>query len=58
MRVCREGHEEICHEGKDCPFCAYIEEAETMLGEAEQDLMDMQGKMDMKEEKQEDGQRG
>lgn len=38
MRLCEEGHEEICFVSRRCPLCAVIEEAnalERQLAEAE-----------------------
>lgn len=28
MNICSKNHDEICFEGKDCPFCDYIERTE------------------------------
>ena len=28
MNLCDDGHDEVCYEGKKCPFCTYIEESE------------------------------
>lgn len=28
MNLCSRNHEEVCFEGRNCPFCAVIEEKE------------------------------
>lgn len=37
MRLCDDGHEEVCYEGKDCPVCDAIAE----LREAEEQIRDL-----------------
>lgn len=39
MNLCSNGHEEICHEGRECPFCAKIQEMKT-------DIDDLENKLD------------
>lgn len=28
MNLCDDGHQEICYEGRNCPFCEYIEDVQ------------------------------
>lgn len=40
-----KSHDEICHEGTDCPFCAYMEEKQNEIDE----LKDQVKKLDEEE---------
>lgn len=42
MRLCSDGHEEICHENRNCPLCAAQEEIDGL----EVDVRMLQSKVD------------
>jgi glutaredoxin len=33
MNLCADGHDEICYESRDCPFCEKIKESDETIGE-------------------------
>ena len=33
MYICGDNHEEICHEGRNCPMCAKMEETDQEISE-------------------------
>jgi hypothetical protein len=33
MRLCDNGHDEVCYDGRDCPVCALREEINRLLDE-------------------------
>jgi hypothetical protein len=39
MYLCDDDHDEICHEGRQCPFCAKIKEKD-------QEISDLNNKLD------------
>lgn len=43
MNICSDGHPEICFEGRDCPFCAYIYEKESEILSLNADLKRLEG---------------
>jgi hypothetical protein len=55
MDVCSDGHEEIVHEGRNCPTCAIVEEnkelkekvaeLQTLLDDAEADVSELTEKL-------------
>jgi hypothetical protein len=40
MNLCSNDHDEICHEGHDCPFCAMRKEKDERIEELERELGD------------------
>jgi hypothetical protein len=57
MNLCSSGHDEICYEGRTCPFCVYIKESEEGLGaiqdkltEAKDSLADAEARISELEE--------
>ena len=41
MELCDSGHDLICFEGKNCPFCEEIEHMESRIEELETEIEDL-----------------
>jgi TolA-binding protein len=41
MNLCDSGHDEICHEGRQCPFCAKIEEKDQEISDLNMKIDDL-----------------
>lgn len=45
MNLCSSGHDEICHEGRDCPLCAHIKESKETISELESKIDELKGEI-------------
>jgi hypothetical protein len=41
MDLCSKGHDEICHEGRKCPFCDYMEKANNEMEDLRKEINDL-----------------
>ncbi len=41
MYLCSDGHEEICHENRECPFCEMKNNLEKQLYNANEQIEDL-----------------
>jgi transcription initiation factor IIE alpha subunit len=49
MNLCSDGHDEVCHEGKDCPACEIkgeLKDANDTIGELREKVSDLQSTID------------
>lgn len=44
MQLCDSGHDLICFEGKNCPFCEEIERMESRIEELEDEFAELEAK--------------
>jgi len=49
MNLC-DNHDEICYEGRRCPFCDYIGKADKEMADLRKEINDLQSKLSTYEE--------
>jgi hypothetical protein len=49
MKICADKHDEICFEGRNCPFCDYITDMELQLKEAGEEIQKLEEALKEKE---------
>lgn len=42
MNLCSDGHEEICHEGRNCPVCEIIKEKDGRIEDLENKVQSLE----------------
>lgn len=50
MRICEDGHEEVCHEGRSCPACELKGEKkrlEEKIEELQKEIKELQEQIEM-----------
>ncbi len=45
MNLCSSGHEEVCYETRDCPFCEKIAELEKDIENLADEISDLKGQI-------------
>lgn len=38
LRLCDDGHDEVCYQGKDCPVCALLAEVKELKSNEQENL--------------------
>jgi len=38
MELCNDGHDEICYEGRECPLCKTIEDADAEIKKLREEI--------------------
>ena len=44
LNTCSVNHDEIVHEGRDCPFCAYVDEHDSIIAELNDKVSELEAK--------------
>lgn len=50
MELCSKSHDEICYEGRKCPFCDYMNKANNEMGDLRKEINDLQSELSTYEE--------
>lgn len=45
MNICHDGHEEICFEGRKCPFCDELATKEAEIDRLNEDIDDLKNEI-------------
>lgn len=46
MFLCSDGHEEVCHESRQCPACAVIKEKDKEIENKDEEIQSLHARID------------